>query len=72
MDILYTGTCRYEFQEQKGVPVWYTGIYRPISSTASKQFLVIHVDLMDVSTRQNDITSSLHLVLSISQSLHLS
>jgi hypothetical protein len=26
--------CRYEIREQKGVPVWYTVIYRPISSTA--------------------------------------
>jgi hypothetical protein len=25
--------CRYEIQEQKKVPVWHTGIYRPISST---------------------------------------
>jgi hypothetical protein len=24
--------CRYEIHEQKD-PVWYTGIYRPISST---------------------------------------
>jgi hypothetical protein len=34
MDIVYTDKCRYEIQEQKEVPVWYTGIYRPISSTA--------------------------------------
>jgi hypothetical protein len=27
---------RYEIQEQKEVPVWYTGIYPPISSTAYK------------------------------------
>jgi hypothetical protein len=26
--------CRYEIQEQKEVPVWCTGLYRPISSTA--------------------------------------
>jgi hypothetical protein len=26
--------CRYEIQEQKEVPVWYIGTYRPISSTA--------------------------------------
>jgi hypothetical protein len=25
--------CRYEIQEQKGIPVWYTGIHRPISNT---------------------------------------
>jgi hypothetical protein len=30
---LYTDKCRYEIQEQREVPVWYTGIYRPISST---------------------------------------
>jgi hypothetical protein len=24
---------RYEVQEQNGVAIWYTGIYRPISST---------------------------------------
>jgi hypothetical protein len=25
-DILYIDKCRYEIQEQKEVPVWYTGI----------------------------------------------
>jgi hypothetical protein len=33
MDIVYIKKCRYEIEEQKEVPVWYTGIYRPISST---------------------------------------
>jgi hypothetical protein len=32
MYMLYIDKCRYEMQEQK-VPVWYTGIYRLISST---------------------------------------
>jgi hypothetical protein len=27
--------CRYEIQEHKEVPVWCTGIYQPISSTAN-------------------------------------
>jgi hypothetical protein len=27
MDISYFDKCRYEIQEQKEVPVWYTGIY---------------------------------------------
>jgi len=30
---VYIRKFRYEVQEQKEVPVWYTGIYRPISST---------------------------------------
>jgi hypothetical protein len=30
---MYVDKCRYEIQEQKEVPVWYTGIYGPISST---------------------------------------
>jgi hypothetical protein len=34
MDTLYIYKCRYETKEQKEVPIWYTGIYRPISSTA--------------------------------------
>jgi hypothetical protein len=34
MDVVYVDKFRYEIQEQKEVPVWYTGIYRPISSTA--------------------------------------
>jgi hypothetical protein len=29
--------CRYEIQEQKEIPVWYTGIYRPISSTGNNR-----------------------------------
>jgi hypothetical protein len=27
--------CRYEIQEQEGVPVLYSGMYQPISSAAS-------------------------------------
>jgi hypothetical protein len=38
MDIGYTDKCRYEIQEQKQVPVSYTGTYRSISSTASSYF----------------------------------
>jgi hypothetical protein len=34
MDVLYIDKRRYEIQEHKEVPVWYTDIYRPISSTA--------------------------------------
>jgi hypothetical protein len=30
---VYIEKCRYEIAEQKEVLVWYTGIYRPISST---------------------------------------
>jgi hypothetical protein len=33
MDIVYIDKCRYEIQERKEVPVCYTGVYRPISST---------------------------------------
>jgi hypothetical protein len=32
MDIIYIDKCRYEIQEQE-VSVWYTGIYRPVSSS---------------------------------------
>jgi hypothetical protein len=32
--MMYTVKCRYEMQAEKEVPVWYTGTYRPISSTA--------------------------------------
>jgi hypothetical protein len=28
--MVYSDKCRYEVQEHKGVPVWYTGIYQPI------------------------------------------
>jgi hypothetical protein len=34
MDTEYIDKCRYEIQEQTEVPVWYTVIYRLISSTA--------------------------------------
>jgi hypothetical protein len=30
MDVVYVDVCRYEIQELKDIPVWYTGIYRPI------------------------------------------
>jgi hypothetical protein len=30
---IYINKSRYEIQEQKEFPVWYTGIYNPISST---------------------------------------
>jgi hypothetical protein len=33
MDLVYINKCWYGIQEQKEVPVWYVGIYRPISST---------------------------------------
>jgi hypothetical protein len=33
MDIICIDKYRYERQEQKYVLVWYTGLYRPISST---------------------------------------
>jgi hypothetical protein len=35
--IIYVDKCRYEIREQKEVPVRYTGIYRPISSTLCKR-----------------------------------
>jgi hypothetical protein len=31
MDVDYIDKCRYELQEQKNVPLWYTDIYWPIS-----------------------------------------
>jgi hypothetical protein len=30
MDIAYSGKCRYEIQEQKEVPQWYTGPFRAL------------------------------------------
>jgi hypothetical protein len=33
MVVVYIDFCRCEIQEEKEIPVWYTGIYRPISST---------------------------------------
>jgi hypothetical protein len=33
MYIVYIDKCQYEIQEQKEIPVYYTDIYRPISST---------------------------------------
>jgi hypothetical protein len=38
MDILCIDKCRYEIQEQKEVPLWYTGIYQFISSTDIMSF----------------------------------
>jgi hypothetical protein len=35
MNAVHIEKCRYEIQELKDVPVWYTGKYRPISSTGS-------------------------------------
>jgi len=32
--IAHIDKCRYKIQKQKDVPVQYTGIYMPISSTA--------------------------------------
>jgi hypothetical protein len=37
--LVYIDKCQYEIQEQKEVPVWYTGIYRPISRTAYRLLL---------------------------------
>jgi hypothetical protein len=38
MDIVYIDMCRYEIQEQKYVPVWYTGIFRALLSTIFLQY----------------------------------
>jgi hypothetical protein len=37
MDVVYIYKRRYEIQGQNEVPVWYTCIYRPISSTGNKK-----------------------------------
>jgi hypothetical protein len=37
MDIIYIDKFRYEIQEQREVPVCYTGMYQPISSTDLKE-----------------------------------
>jgi hypothetical protein len=36
----YIDKRRYETQEQKVVPVWYSGIYRPILSTGCLQKII--------------------------------
>jgi hypothetical protein len=33
--VIYIDKCRHDIQEQKEVPLCYTGIYRPIPSTVS-------------------------------------
>jgi hypothetical protein len=43
-DIVCIDKCRYEIQEQNEIPEWYTGIYRPISSTGNILILVFWVD----------------------------
>jgi hypothetical protein len=42
MDRVYIDKCRYEIQEQNYVPIWYTGIYRPISTTDPKACYNVH------------------------------
>jgi hypothetical protein len=42
MGIVYIDKCRNEIQEQKEVPVWYTGIYPPISSIVLNWFLEMY------------------------------
>jgi hypothetical protein len=39
MDIVYIDKFRHEIQEQKEVPVRYTGIYRTIKSINSENFI---------------------------------
>jgi hypothetical protein len=36
MDIIYNDKGKYEILVQEEVPVWYTGIYRIISSTVCR------------------------------------
>jgi hypothetical protein len=43
---MYIDKYRYKIQEQKEVPVWYTGMYRSIYSTGytvSKLFFLFHI-----------------------------
>jgi hypothetical protein len=40
VDIFSEKKCQYELQEQKEVLLWYTGIYRHISSTGAYAVLV--------------------------------
>jgi hypothetical protein len=50
MDIADIDKCQYEIQEQKDVPLCYSGINRPITNTASNaKFIIsfaIHPDLL--------------------------
>jgi hypothetical protein len=51
MDIYYIEKYGYEIQEK--VPVWYTGIYLPNSTTGNK--VKEHLSLCEISSRhQND------------------
>jgi hypothetical protein len=49
MDVTYTDKCWYYVQKQKEVPVWYTGIYQPISGTDSVVLLSEVVAVIVVS-----------------------
>jgi hypothetical protein len=40
MGVVYVDKSRYKIQEQKEVPVWYTGIYQLISSTVPKELIL--------------------------------
>jgi hypothetical protein len=42
MGIVHIDKCRYEIQEQKEFPVWYTGVYRPIKSTVTNSIFTNH------------------------------
>jgi hypothetical protein len=63
--MVYIDKCRYEIQEQKEVPVWYTGIERPISSTewhplkvALYSFL-LNISVTVVERRNINVTNKL-------------
>jgi hypothetical protein len=40
MDVVYIDNCRYEIQEKKEVPVWYTCLYRHNWSTGPRDIKV--------------------------------
>jgi hypothetical protein len=53
MDMVYTDKHRYEIQVQK-VLLWYTGIYRPISST------VVYLMMLSVCETTENVMKRIH------------
>jgi hypothetical protein len=41
MDVAYINKCQYEYQEQKEVPVWYTGQFQHWLSVRCDAFMVV-------------------------------
>jgi hypothetical protein len=78
----YIDKCRYETQKQREVPVWYSGIYRSISSTGYSDKQNPALPRIEIETPSfspypshcNDLTTSFpnlkYMFLNIMSSLH--